>query len=163
MSIPRRTSARGKKGKHPVITEHAVSTATIKGRGGPGDGSGECPVRRALVVEDEALICADTADTFEQQGFVVHTACSGEDALRRLRDGLCVDILFTDINLAGAMDGTALARYARELCPALIVVYTSGAVETVAHGVAGSAFVPKPYSPERVGRLLRGMCAAGSA
>jgi two-component system, response regulator PdtaR len=140
-----------------------VGTTSTEGRRDPGVGNGECLVRHVLVVEDEALICVDTADTFEQQGFVVHTALSAEDALRRLHDGLTVDILFTDINLAGAMDGTALARYARELCPALIVVYTSGTVERVAHGVAGSAFVPKPYSPERVGRLLRGMCAAGSA
>jgi len=112
-----------------------------------------------LVVEDDALICIDTADAFEQQGYVVHTALSGEVALRGLRDGLRIDILFTDINLSGAMDGAALASAARELLPGLIVVYTSGSVEAVARAVTGSTFVPKPYSPDRVGRMLGAMRA----
>ena len=112
-----------------------------------------------LVVEDDAFICLDTADALEHQGFVVHTALSAEVALRGLSEGLGVDILFTDINLSGAMDGAALACAARELLPGLIVVYTSGAVVAVAQAVVGSAFVPKPYNPERVGRMLSTMRA----
>lgn len=136
-----------------------MSAAGTKGWGSPGGARGDGPVRRVLVVEDEALVCVDTADTLEQQGFVVHMALSAEAALGRLRDGLCVDILFTDVNLAGAMDGAALARAAREVLPALIVVYTSGTIAAVAHPVAGSTFVPKPYSPEQVGRMLGTMRA----
>ncbi len=115
--------------------------------------------RRVLVVEDEALICVETADTLERQGFEVHLALSGEDALRRLRNGLPVDILFTDVNLAGPMDGATLARLAREIHPRLLVAYTSGTVDAVAHPVAGSTFVAKPYNPERIGRLLTEMVA----
>ena len=115
--------------------------------------------RRVLVVEDEALICVETADTLEHQGFVVHVALSAEDALHRLRGGLPIDILFTDINLAGPMTGETLAVLARELNPHLTVVYTSGTVEAPSNCVDGSRFVPKPYNPERVGRLLDQMCA----
>ncbi len=142
-----------------------LNTAITTEQGDHRKRVGNDPARpvRVLVVEDEALICVETADTFEHQGFEVHIALSGEDALRRLRGGLTVDILFTDINLGGALDGTMLARLARELMPAVVVVYTSGTVETVAQGVARSAFVPKPYSPDRVGRLLSGMCAANAA
>ena len=117
-------------------------------------------VRRVLVVEDEALICVDTAETLEHQGFEAHIALSGEDALRRLRAGLAIDILFTDINLAGPMTGETLAELARALKPDLTVVYTSGTVMTPSHCVAGSRFVPKPYNPERVGRMLAEMTAA---
>jgi two-component system, response regulator PdtaR len=116
--------------------------------------------RRVLVVEDEALICVETADTLERQGFDVHLALSGEDALRRLRSGLRIDILFTDINLAGPMDGVVLARLARDFDPRLLVVYTSGTVETVAQPVTGATFVAKPYNPDRVGRLLHEMAGA---
>jgi CheY-like chemotaxis protein len=112
------------------------------------------------VVEDEALICVETADTLEHQGFIVHVALSAEDALCRLRGGLPIDILFTDINLAGPMTGETLAVLAREFKPNLTVVYTSGTVEAPSHKVAGSTFVPKPYSPERVGRMLDQMSAA---
>ena len=121
---------------------------------------GERNVRRVLVVEDEALICVETAETLEHQGFVVHVALSGEDALRRLRSGLAIDILFTDINLAGPMTGETLAELARELKPDLAVLYTSGTVVAPSHCVAGSRFVPKPYNPDRIGRMLAEMSAA---
>ena len=116
--------------------------------------------RRILVVEDEALICVETAETLEHQGFVVHVALSGEDALRRLRGGLVIDALFTDINLAGPMTGETLAELAREVLPDLVVVYTSGTVVAPSHSVAGSRFVPKPYNPERIGRMLAEMAHA---
>ena len=116
--------------------------------------------RRVLVVEDEALICVETADTLEHQGFEVHIALSAEDALRRLRGGLAIDVLFTDINLAGPMSGETLALLARELMPRLAVVYTSGTVEAPSHRVAGSNFVAKPYNPARVGRMLAEMSPA---
>ena len=144
--------------------QHVAGTAITTIATEHGDpGRRRATPRRVLVVEDEALICVETADTLEHQGFEVHIALSGEDALRRLRGGLAVDVLFTDINLGGALDGTMLARLARELLPSLAVVYTSGTVETIAQPVAGSAFVPKPYSPDRVGRMLSGMLALSTA
>jgi CheY-like chemotaxis protein len=121
------------------------------------DRNREGSLRRVLVVEDEPLICVDTADALERQGFKVDTALSGEEALRRLRNGLPIDILFTDMNLAGVMDGATLAQLARDLLPGLVVVYTSGSMNAVPQGVAGSAFVPKPYSPDLVGIMLSRM------
>ena len=114
---------------------------------------------RVLVVEDEAIIAVDTADVLENKGFTVDVTLSAEDALQRLRNGPAPDILFTDMNLAGAMDGAALAQIARKLLPDLIVVYTSGTVTQVAQPVAGSTFVPKPYHPENVCALLTRMAA----
>jgi len=127
------------------IKEHPRSGEAIRA---------ELSARSVLVVEDEALICVETADCFERQGFEVHVAVSAEDAMRLLGEGLRVDILFTDVNLAGRMDGVALARFARALDSALVVVYTSGTVNAVAAGVPGSQFIAKPYSPDRVGRML---------
>ena len=77
------------------------------------------------------------------------------DALRHLTSGP-VDVLFTDVNLPGAMDGAALARRARELRPDLPVVYASARMSMVDPDtrVPDSIFVPKPYVPSLVGRLL---------
>jgi CheY-like chemotaxis protein len=129
------------------------------GKAERASGHADRKVRRILVVEDEALICVETAETLEHQGFEVHIALSAEDALRRLRGGLAIDILFTDINLAGPMTGETLALLARELLPQVAVVYTSGTVDVVAQPVAGSTFVAKPYNPERIGRMLAEMSA----
>ena len=62
---------------------------------------------------------------------------------------LPVDVLFTDINLPGGMDGAALARRAREMQPQLPVVYASARATLLKQDarVPGSIVVPKPYEP----------------
>jgi CheY-like chemotaxis protein len=111
---------------------------------------------RVLLVEDEPLICEIAAEALEEQGFNVEVVESAGDALKRLRSGMPIDILFTDLNLSGGMDGGALARRARELRPDLPVIYTSGrrAHMDELSPVEGSMFVPKPYDPFSLGRLL---------
>jgi len=75
-----------------------------------------------LLVEDEVLISEWVAESLSEQGFEVHAVTNADDALRHFSFNP-VDILFTDINLPGAMDGAALARRIRELRPELPVVY----------------------------------------
>jgi|ERR1700691_1798953 CheY-like chemotaxis protein len=110
---------------------------------------------RVLLVEDEYLISEMVAESLVQQGFAVRAVSNGADALRYLASAP-VDVLFTDINLAGNMDGTTLARRARELLPDLPVVYASGRVDMLdcTVRVPGSIFVAKPYAPAIVGPLL---------
>jgi CheY-like chemotaxis protein len=120
--------------------------------------------RRAsvLLVEDEQLISDIAAEALEEQGFEVAAAANAREALHRLHVGSPIDILFTDINLPGGMDGTALARRARELRPDLPVIYTSGRQCVIDHldSVEGAMFVPKPYDPFNVGRLLQYLVVA---
>jgi CheY-like chemotaxis protein len=108
-----------------------------------------------LLVEDEVLICEVTAEALEEQGFEVKAFTNGEEALRHLAANGPVDVLFTDCNLPG-IDGQALARRACELRPGLPVMYTSGRKSRIEHldPVDGSMFVPKPYNPFEIGRLL---------
>ena len=73
---------------------------------------------RILLVEDEFLIAEWVAESLSEQGFAVKTVTNAGDALRYLASAP-VDVLFTDINLPGGMDGAALARRARELLPDL--------------------------------------------
>jgi CheY-like chemotaxis protein len=118
-----------------------------------------------LLVEDEFLICEMVAEALLEQGFSVQTAANAADALLHLASDP-VDILFTDINLPGGMDGAALARRARQLQPNLPVVYASARatmLEPEAR-VPGAIIVPKPYEPALVGRLLTAaMKSAASA
>ncbi len=110
---------------------------------------------RVLLVEDEYLISEGVAESLSELGFAVCTATNGMDALKHLASAR-VDILFTDINLAGGMDGTVLARRARELLPELPVVYASGRMNVLdpQARVPRSTFVPKPYVPALIGRVL---------
>ena len=113
-----------------------------------------------LLVEDEALVSMMIEDAMVERGFTVHAAADAAGALRFLAGGAPVDILFTDINLSGEMNGAALARLARELRPQLAVVYASGTLRAVADAVPGSIFVAKPYLPAQVCAMLEEMAAA---
>jgi DNA-binding response OmpR family regulator len=109
-----------------------------------------------LVVEDEILIADMVTEALTDAGFEVCTVATAAEALRCFVDGYKPDILLTDINLPGGMDGALLASCARTLHPDLAVVYASGrrAVEEI-ETVPGSVFVPKPYSPLAMCSLLR--------
>ncbi len=109
-----------------------------------------------LVVEDEVLISNLIAEVLSEHGFKVHAVACGEEALRYIELGADVDVLFTDINLVGRMDGSMLAREARAKRPELPIVYCSGrySPSALAPPVPRSIFVKKPYSPEDLCRLL---------
>src|ERR1700733_3688951 len=108
-----------------------------------------------LLVEDEILVNEWVTQSLSELGFAVQSVTNAADALGHLTSDP-VDVLFTDINLPGNMDGAALARRARELLPNLPVVYASARATMLAPDVRvpGAIIVPKPYEPELVGRLL---------
>lgn len=114
-----------------------------------------------LLVEDEELISMIVADELRDRGFAVEEVASGEDALRHLQSGAPVDVIFTDVNLPGSIDGGELAKRARAMRPDLPILYASGRyAEFGLKGmVARSLFVPKPYSPAEVCTLIERLSA----
>jgi CheY-like chemotaxis protein len=106
---------------------------------------------RVLLVEDEGLIAEMISIALEDRGYCVWVSTNAEDALQHLASGDTVDILFTDINLPGGMDGDDLAVRAREMKPDLPVIFASGrwALLDKLQAVPHSAILPKPYSVSR--------------
>jgi CheY-like chemotaxis protein len=121
------------------------------------------PLYRAniLLVEDEILISTLMAEALGQRGFAVHAVADAESALRYLEAGSAVDVLFTDINLAGAMDGSTLAAHVREQRPELPIVYCSGrhSPSALTPPVPRSVFVRKPYDPFDLCTLIERLTA----
>lgn len=109
---------------------------------------------RVLLVEDEVLISMMIEDAMIARGFEVLTATNAGDALQVLSEGEQVDVLFTDINIEGDVDGAALAHRAREIRPELPVIYASGTMKSIVNAVPGSSFVPKPYAPADICAML---------
>ena len=85
---------------------------------------------RVLMVEDETLLLEVITADLEDAGFDVTPAATAESAIDLLKEGLNVDLLFTDIRLPGAMDGWQLAESARALRPGLPVIYATGFTTT---------------------------------
>jgi CheY-like chemotaxis protein len=110
---------------------------------------------RVLFVEDEFFIREWIAQSLVEQGFAVESVTNAADALSHITRAP-IDVLLTDINLPGGMDGTVLAWRARELQPDLAVIYASARATTLKHEarVPGSMVLPKPYEPTVLGRLL---------
>jgi CheY-like chemotaxis protein len=118
---------------------------------------------RVLFVEDEFFIREWIAQSLSEQGFAVDSVTNAVDALLRIARAP-IDVLLTDINLPGGMDGTALARRARELQPNLAVIYASARAATLQQEarVPGSVLLPKPYEPAVVGRLVAAAARAAA-
>jgi two-component system, response regulator PdtaR len=109
-----------------------------------------------LIVEDEPLISEMISEILSDNGFDVHAVADGESALQYLDDGPQVDVLFTDINLLGQMDGTMLAKEVRERRPELPIVYCSGrySASSLTPLMSRSLFVKKPYDPSDLCTLM---------
>jgi CheY-like chemotaxis protein len=114
-----------------------------------------------LLVEDEPIICELASEALQEQGFDVRTASNANEALDYITAGSAIDVLFTDINLGGGMDGAMLARVARQLRPGLAVIYTSGRRSSMEDlsPIDDAVFLPKPYNPFDVGRVLENVVA----
>jgi CheY-like chemotaxis protein len=114
-----------------------------------------------LLVEDEVLISHLVAEYLCERGFAVHEVATADEALRYIDNGGRVDVMFTDINLPGAMNGAELAQRARKRNPELPIVYASGRYGSAdfAGRVPDSIFVPKPYDPEDLCTLIARLTA----
>jgi CheY-like chemotaxis protein len=107
-----------------------------------------------LVVEDEWLLRACVCVHLRAPGLRVLEARTGEAALSLLAGGERVDVLFTDIELASAMNGWDVAGRFRRLLPEMPVVYASGRASQPERGVPDSLFVAKPYEPDAIVEAL---------
>lgn len=111
----------------------------------------ESPQTCVLLVEDESLIAEIIGEALEEHGFSVHAVSNASEALAHLSTGSRVDVLFTDINLPGDLDGAELAEQARGLLPDLPVIYASGrwGLLEQLRTLPLSIILQKPYSPAR--------------
>ena len=91
-----------------------------------------------LLVEDDELVRAVTADMLTEMGFLVREAETASDALAVL--DASVEVLVTDIRLPDA-DGRELVRAARERVPGIAVVIATGDPGEQ----DGAVWLTKPY------------------
>ncbi|MEG3088931.1 response regulator transcription factor [Sphingomonas sp. PB4P5] len=116
-----------------------------------------------LIVEDEPFIRMAAVDLLAAEGRVILEAGNAEEALEVIAAEERIDLLFTDINMPGELDGLDLAGIAYRQQPDVKLIVTSGANkladdEVPDHGL----FISKPYSPHELTTLVAAKLGAPS-
>ncbi|WP_421380801.1 response regulator (plasmid) [Paraburkholderia sp. DD10] len=97
-----------------------------------------------LIAEDDVLVRLALVEVLRAAGFAVIEAGSADDALAYIRAGGKVDLLFSDIQMSGVLDGQQLAGLIASDHPGIPVILTSGDTQPGA-SVPMALFVRKPY------------------
>lgn len=118
------------------------------------------PVPAILVVEDDILIRAVTSDYLRESGFEVVEADTADEAVHILNTNVRIDLIFSDVNMPGQMDGYDLEIWVRAHYPQLGIILTSGLMRTSAPASGTgpqTLLVAKPYRHEELIIRIREM------
>jgi two-component sensor histidine kinase/CheY-like chemotaxis protein len=123
----------------------------------------ESPVLRAvLVVEDEMMLRMRAVDMVEDAGFTPVEAVNADDALAILESRSDIELLFTDIQMPGTMDGLKLAYAVHERWPLIKIILVSGQLKlTDGDKPADSRFFGKPLDVKQMIVELQDMIGNG--
>jgi len=100
-----------------------------------------------LVVDDEPAIRGFLYEFLSESGFRPLTVASGDEAARLLESGAAVDLVFSDVQMPGTLDGYGLARWVMDHRPGLPVLLASGDLgkANAVRELCGAELLPKPY------------------
>lgn len=115
-----------------------------------------------LVVEDEVLIRMTISQYLRDCGYRVVEAANADEALQVLQSNIAIDVVFTDVEIPGSMDGFALAKWVRENRKGLDVVLAASparAANAAAELCESGPMLEKPYEPQVIVDTIRRLVA----
>src|SRR4030088_736906 len=116
-----------------------------------------------LVVEDEMLLRMRAVDMVEDAGFTAIEAVNADDALAILESRTDIELLFTDIQMPGSMDGLKLAYAVHERWPLIKIILVSGQLKlTDKDRPADSRFFGKPLEVKQMIAAMQDMMGKGA-
>jgi signal transduction histidine kinase len=128
--------------QYPVLAEQAL--------GAPG--RVESAARRVLLVDDDPLVLAATADMLRELGHETIETTSAKKALEVLGAGERPDLAILDYAMP-EMSGSALADLIHEICPGLPLLLATGYSEREKAG-GSLPRLNKPYTLEELARQI---------
>jgi two-component sensor histidine kinase/CheY-like chemotaxis protein len=118
---------------------------------------------KVLVVEDEMLLRMRAVGIVEDAGFIPIEAVNADEALAILESRSDVDLLFTDIQIPGTMDGLKLAHAVHERWPSIGIILVSGKLTpTDSERPADSRFFGKPLEVKQMIAEIQEMIGHGA-
>lgn len=119
-----------------------------------------------LIVEDDILVRMPISQYLRDCGYKVIEAAHADEAIAiLLHKETVVDLVFSDIEMPGAVDGFGLAKWIRENRSELDVLLAGTVSRAVnnAKDLCAQGTVPKPYEAQNVHNHIRRLLAARDA
>jgi CheY-like chemotaxis protein len=114
-----------------------------------------------LLVEDETLVRLTQVDILREAGFWVVEAADADEAFDLLRARPDIDVVLTDVDMPGSLDGFEFARLVRQGWPEVGVLVISGKTTPGAGDLPdNTTFITKPVRPEILVDELRRVVGA---
>ncbi len=154
-------STLGQGSSFKVYLPAAVQAAADR-ESGKGTAKAAFSGETVLVVEDARPLRDLICEALSTSGCTVLSARDGQEALRIVyeRKG-AIDLLLTDVVMTG-MNGPALAKQVRALCPQTKILYMTGYSGEFLRAdmlIAGVSLIQKPFTPADLGRKISKMLA----
>ena len=109
-----------------------------------------------LIVENDVLLRLVTASNLRELGFEVFEAADAVEAVMVLNT-IAVDVVLSDTDIPGKMDGFALARWVRERRLDTRIILSSTAKQSLGEAAEYATLLAKPYADAEVQKLPRRM------
>jgi DNA-binding NtrC family response regulator len=108
-----------------------------------------------LLVDDETRLRSMASMVLQEEGFIVFEAATAQEAVR-LAEKHEIDVLLTDVNMPGSVDGLGLAAFVRGVHPMARVIFSSGDdISRLGEHADDASFLAKPYLPHQLSRIVR--------
>jgi CheY-like chemotaxis protein len=113
-----------------------------------------------LIVEDSSIILMGAVDLVQSAGYEAVEAQNADEAIRILESRNDIDLVFTDVQMPGTMDGIKLSHYIRDRWPPVRIMVASGlAILEESSLPTGSRFFAKPYNDTAITEMMAQMLA----
>ncbi|MGO7570092.1 response regulator [Rhizobium ruizarguesonis] len=116
-----------------------------------------------LVVEDSMIIRMSAVDLVLSAGYEALEACDADEAIRILGARNDIDLVFTDVQMPGTMDGIKLSHYIRDRWPPVRLIIASGAAILEESDLpTGSRAFSKPYDNHAITDAMAHLLSIGN-
>ncbi|MET0365720.1 MAG: response regulator [Sphingobium sp.] len=107
-----------------------------------------------LLVEDEVVLRRILCESLESDGFLVKTAPTADTAWGMVDRGVTFDILVTDVQMPGQMNGLDLALMVNRRCPDVRIVVMSGFTSLADFDRRLGTFLKKPFTSAKLAETI---------
>jgi DNA-binding NtrC family response regulator len=120
---------------------------------------GKTPI--VLVAEDEAPVRELSVSELQDAGYTVIEAADARQALAIFETGVPIDVLFTDVNMPGDIDGIGLVRLVHRRWPEVRLIVTSGRADIPESDLPDHGrFILKPYRLSEMSQMVGRLAAS---